>query len=73
MKHINEAPAVPSERSELIIPPELDALVLECLEKDPENRPGSAQEMSERIREITLDRPWSKNDARRWWETHRPG
>ena len=72
MKHVNETPDAPSGRSELTIPPELDALVLQCLEKDPANRPNSAEEVSAKLRAIPLDRPWVKEDARRWWDTHRP-
>ena len=34
--HVHTPPPPPSSRSELPIPPELDALILECLEKDPE-------------------------------------
>jgi len=72
MKHVNETPDAPSGHSELSIPPELDALVLQCLEKDPANRPNSAEEMSAKLRAIPLDRPWVKEDARRWWDTHHP-
>ncbi len=49
VKHVNETPDAPSEGSELIIPPELDALVLQCLAKDPANRPSSAEELSARL------------------------
>jgi serine/threonine-protein kinase len=70
MKHINEIPEVPSKRSELAIPPELDALVLRCLEKDPTSRPQGAEEMSALLNQIPFDRPWSNEDARRWWDTY---
>ena len=35
----------PSQRTELPIPPEVDALVLACLEKDPPDRPQNAEEL----------------------------
>jgi serine/threonine-protein kinase len=72
MKHVNEIPDAPSERSELTIPPELDALVMECLEKDPANRPNNAEELVAKLQVIPFDRPWGKEDARRWWDSYRP-
>jgi len=72
MKHVNEIPEAPSRRSELTIPPELDALVMQCLEKDPTNRPNNAEELSAKLHAIPLDWPWGKEDARLWWDTHRP-
>ncbi len=72
MKHVNETPEAPSQKTELTIPSELDALVMKCLEKDPANRPSSAEELSSELHKIPLERPWEKDDARRWWEAHRP-
>ena len=72
MKHINETPEPPSNRSELTIPAEMDTLVLKCLEKDPAKRPGSARELSSELRRIRVERPWGEAEARQWWEAHRP-
>lgn len=48
------------------IPPELDALVLACLEKAPEKRPQSAAELRRQL-EAFSDKPWTPDDARDWW------
>jgi tRNA A-37 threonylcarbamoyl transferase component Bud32 len=72
MKHVNEKPGPPSAGSELPIPPELDALVLKCLDKDPGKRPSDAEDLAAGLSEIPLGQKWLKEDARRWWETHRP-
>jgi serine/threonine protein kinase len=72
VKHINEIPEIPSKRSELTVPAELDALVMECLEKDPTNRPNNAEELLARLKAIPFDRPWGKEYARRWWDTNQP-
>ncbi len=55
-----------------LLSPALKAYLIRCLEKDPTNRPNSAEEVSAKLRVIPLDRPWVKEDARRWWDTHRP-
>ena len=43
LKHVEEVPVPPSQRTEVTVPPVLDALILQCLEKDPRRRPRDAQ------------------------------
>ena len=38
VKHVSAAPDPPSRHSRMDVPPEFDALVLECLSKDPDQR-----------------------------------
>jgi DNA-binding NtrC family response regulator len=71
MHHAQTAPSAPSTMSEEPIPPQLDALVLECLEKDPARRP-SADALWERLDRIPLTREWNQQHARIWWEMHEP-
>jgi serine/threonine-protein kinase len=71
--HAHTPPPVPSSRSELPIPPELDALILECLEKDPSKRPASAAALQSRLHGIPLATPWTRERAERWWAVHAPG
>jgi len=70
--HIRDQPVPPSQRSELPIPPELDALVLACLAKNPDDRPQTAQELQERLRAIPFGTPWNQTRAVAWWEAHVP-
>jgi len=70
--HINEAPVPPSRRAELPIPPELDAIVLACLAKRPEERPATASELAERLGAVSYLEPWGRERAQRWWERHLP-
>ena len=51
------------------IPAQLDAIVLACLAKHPADRPASAWELADRLAEGELAKPWSREDARRWWES----
>jgi serine/threonine-protein kinase len=72
-QHVSDAPEPPSRHTELAIPPDLDALVLRCLAKNPTDRPATALELYGLLEEVTLDSPWTVERARRWWDTHLPG
>ena len=75
MQHLQATPVPPSQRTELPIPPELDAFVLACLEKDPNKRPQSAWElfrMASSCCNADFGRRWQLEDAQAWWETHLP-
>lgn len=50
--HVTEAPAPPSLAAEQAIPPELDALILRCLEKQRARRPASAESLAAELRAI---------------------
>jgi hypothetical protein len=71
--HVHTPPSPPSSRTELPIPPELDALILECLEKDPGKRPASASALQSRLQAIPIATPWTRERAERWWGLHAPG
>jgi len=70
--HIRDEPVPPSERCELELPPELDRVILRCLEKDPDARIGTADELDDLLAEIQPLYPWSVEEARAWWVLNRP-
>ena len=70
--HVKTVPRPPSEVSEIAIPPVLETLVMRLLEKKPDDRFGSASEVDAALREIASDDPWTKEQAREWWELHVP-
>ncbi len=70
--HVHTPPVPPSSRSELPIPPELDALILACLEKDPSKRPASASALQLRLSAIPIATPWTSERAERWWSVPVP-
>ena len=74
MQHLQATPVPPSQRTELPIPPEVDAFVLACLEKDPNKRPQSAWELFRMACACNADSPrgWSLDDAQSWWQAHLP-
>jgi serine/threonine-protein kinase len=71
-RHIQEPPAAPSHRTELPVPPDLDAVVLDCLAKRPDDRPRDAGELRGRLAELGLAERWTRDRAAHWWGTHRP-
>jgi serine/threonine-protein kinase len=72
MRHVQDTPTPPSRRAPHPIPRALDDLVMACLQKDPQDRPQSADALYEMATVcLTRDR-WDEADARRWWNAHLP-
>jgi serine/threonine-protein kinase len=73
VRHVKDEPAPPSTRSEYEIDPELERIILTCLAKDPDGRPRSAQELSERLGAVERRiGEWTAERAERWWRAHLP-
>jgi eukaryotic-like serine/threonine-protein kinase len=70
--HVHQAPEPPSRRSGQPIPPDLEAVVMSCLAKDPTDRPQTADELAARLASVRLEREWTVQRAREWWDRHRP-
>jgi eukaryotic-like serine/threonine-protein kinase len=69
---VHRAPEPPSHRTELAIPPELESIVLDCLAKDPGDRPQTADQLAEQLAAVPLAPKWTDSRAREWWDRHRP-
>jgi serine/threonine-protein kinase len=69
-KHVGEAPTPPTQRVDREIPAALERIVMACLEKDPEGRPQSADELAEVLRSTGLTAAWTQERARAWWVEH---
>jgi serine/threonine-protein kinase len=69
-KRLRDDPVPPSQRTSLPIEPALDALILACLARNPEDRPASAAELRKRLGAIDVPR-WDEDQAKEWWD-HRP-
>ncbi len=72
LAHVQKTPLPPSERVETHIPAELEALILRCLAKDPDQRPRSAQELAEAIESAAAIPAWSRAEAALWWSLNLP-
>jgi serine/threonine protein kinase len=65
--HATENPVPPSKRTELAVPPDLDRVVLCCLEKDPARRPQRAEDLDALLRGCARDGEWTDAQAAAWW------
>jgi serine/threonine-protein kinase len=70
-QHVHTDPAPPSTRTAGAIAPEIDALILACLRKDPLDRPDDAADLRRRIAGIRTG-AWDSAAAKRWWAAHLP-
>jgi serine/threonine-protein kinase len=70
-KVLYETPA-PFSKLGLSIPHALETLILACLTKDPNGRPGSAAEILDRLQSQSDAGTWSERDADRWWQERAP-
>ena len=70
MHHSNSVPTSPSAMA-ADVPAELDALILECLAKDPAQRPTAA-DLWERLEALAMPHPWDQHRAREWWTQYEP-
>jgi serine/threonine-protein kinase len=70
VEHLQSTPIPPSQRTELPIPRELEALIMQCLEKDPRKRPQDAAELFQLSCGCRTCDPWNNEAARQWWELH---
>jgi serine/threonine-protein kinase len=68
-QHLHQPPASLASRG-VAVPADLEAVVLECLSKDPARRPQSAAELRRRVAACDVE-PWEAESARAWWREHR--
>jgi eukaryotic-like serine/threonine-protein kinase len=69
-QHLHQKPEPLSGRGHAI-PPDLEAVVLECLDKDPDGRPQSAADLRRRIEACSVE-PWDSARALAWWREYAP-
>ena len=70
--HAQAVPEPPSRRTELPIPPALDAVILDCLAKSPADRPATADNLAQRLEALEGVPRWGRTQARAWWDLHAP-
>ncbi len=65
--HASTPPIPPSHRVSSPIPPGLELILMDCLAKEPGDRPQTARSLALRLEELVLPEPWKREEADRWW------
>lgn len=68
--HAHQKPISPSRRVGQEVSPELEAIIMSCLEKNPNKRPQSAGEVMELLAALEFVRPWTHERRSLWWKAH---
>lgn len=68
--HVSTPPTPPSARAPSPIPRSVDALVLACLEKDPDRRPPDAIALLRLLDQCDSAHEWTSAQAALWWQQH---
>jgi len=69
--HLHSVPDPPSIRLGAPVSPDLEAVLLSCLAKRPEDRPASARVLCERLHACASAGRWTNARAAQWWALHR--
>lgn len=69
--HLQDEPVPPSQRTSREIPSDLEAVVMACLAKQPEDRPQNAPELSEMLAQCDGFGTWTQKQAKSWWDNNR--
>jgi len=72
MAHAYE-PVLPLSTVRPELPLDLQAVVLRCLEKDPEKRYPDAQSLEQALATCEAAQQWTEEEAARWWREHPVG
>ncbi len=68
--HLHTEPVALSQRTRQPIPSDLEAVVLQCLRKTPDQRPQTARELRDALRRCVVPE-WTTADATSWWREFR--
>ena len=67
LAHAKDTPLPPSQRNKSV-PPDLEQVVMRCLEKDPEHRFQNPTSLQRALQDCALSEDWTREQATCWWE-----
>jgi eukaryotic-like serine/threonine-protein kinase len=70
--HLHSSVTPPSERTDQTVPKKLEAVLLRCLSKRPDDRPGDAAALVAELGACDDVPPWTPDHAARWWADRAP-
>ena len=68
-QQVSTPPTPLAESARSNVPADLEALIMECLEKEPARRPASALEVAQRLESLVESSYWSREQAVGWWKS----
>lgn len=71
--HLHDAPERPSVRAGREVSEDLENVILQCLAKDPADRPANADELLDALSACADAGDWGADDARAWWREYGSG
>jgi serine/threonine protein kinase len=74
MAHITDAPPDFKNRISSYLPPELTAVLMQCLAKKPYDRPSDARALAAALKAIPIApaQQWTDVQAQAWWASRKP-
>lgn len=70
-KQMTSQPEPPSSRTGASSCPELEALILQCLAKDRDERPTDARQLAGQLAACPSADSWTEDDGLKWWESRK--
>lgn len=67
--HVDKKPVPPTKRADIALSESFEQLILDCLAKEPKDRPASAAEVMRRLEVLNFEHPWSEQRANEWWDS----
>ncbi len=63
---------VPERPSQITagVPPDLERVIMRCLEKDPDHRPAGSAELLDELSQVSDAGSWDQRAAKTWWSVH---
>ncbi|HVK74068.1 MAG TPA: serine/threonine-protein kinase [Kofleriaceae bacterium] len=68
IRHASAPPEPPSRRTAEPVPPALEAILMRCLAKRPDDRPPDARALRDALAALDGADGWCEADARAWWQ-----
>jgi serine/threonine protein kinase len=70
MHQVNKMPPKPSERLGKPIGSDLEKLIMQCLSKEPDERPPNASSLEAALANCQAACTWTRKEAEAWWNQH---
>jgi eukaryotic-like serine/threonine-protein kinase len=71
IQHVTKTAVAPSKITSNPIPPELETIIMSCLERNAADRPVSADALARLLRKVPASADWDEDKASAWWSDFR--